>query len=299
MTMASAARRVDLVRYDGDVGAWAVATGTPSPVLAEVVSGPYQGYIESRASFERRREVPTGGVVLIINLGPAFRISGPREPTGGRALGSFVVGVYDTFAFSEATGAAECMQVNLTPMGAFRVFGMPMHELANRTVALEDLLSDEAPRLASRLHDLASWAERFALLDDVLVARLLRAPTSPAWVAWTWRRLMATGGRVRIDRLAAEVGCSHRHLISVFRAHVGLPPRLMGRLLRFRRAHALVDAVHDTPLASIAVDCGYSDQAHMNRDFRQFVGCAPGVLRRQRTADHGEISGGECIVERP
>ena len=63
------------------------------------------------------------------------------------------------------------------------LFGLPMRELANRVVELEDVLGPEGARLPERLHEASGWPARFAILDQLFVDRLARArpprPTSP------------------------------------------------------------------------------------------------------------------------
>jgi AraC-like DNA-binding protein len=102
-------------------------------------------------------------------------------------------------------------------------------------------------------------------------------------------RLRASGGTVRVDSLAAEIGCSRRHLAAGFREQVGVSPKLLGRILRFQRAVALVGA--GPGWAEIAARCGYYDQAHMVRDFHQFAGASPGEFARRKLPDGGGVVG--------
>lgn len=71
-------------------------------------------------------------------------------------------------------------------------------------------------------------------------------------------------GRASIAAVAAEVGWSRRHLGATFRDQLGLPPKTLQ---------------HDDggQLAEIAHDCGFSDQAHLNRDFRALAGTTAGA----------------------
>ena len=84
--------------------------------------------------------------------------------------------------------------------------------------------------------------------------------------------------RRRADRgpRATSSGWSRRHFGERFREHVGLAPKPAARVLRFRRALALLERDDGARLGEIALDCGYYDQAHLNRDFRAFAGSAPG-----------------------
>ena len=102
-------------------------------------------------------------------------------------------------------GAAGGVQIDFTPLGARRCLGLPMDELTNRVVALEDVLGPEAPELVERLQEAPGWRERFALLDAALLRRVAAGPAPAPEVAWTFRRLAAADGRLR-DRPAGERG---------------------------------------------------------------------------------------------
>src|SRR5262249_37471332 len=82
-------------------------------------------------------------------------------------------------------------------------------------------------------------------------------------------------GVVDITVLAQKAGWSHKHLIAQFRDQVGAPPRRLGRILRFQRAIKCLGFVNRTRWAALANDCGYFDQSHMIREFREFAGCTP------------------------
>jgi AraC-like DNA-binding protein len=76
-------------------------------------------------------------------------------------------------------------------------------------------------------------------------------------VAWAWRRLTETGGRLPIGSLTAELGCSRRHLTARFREQIGPPPKVAARILRFRRAVTLLGRDDGRRLAEIALGCDY------------------------------------------
>ncbi len=62
-----------------------------------------------------------------------------------------------------------------------------------------------------------------------------------------------------------------------FREELGVPPKALARILRFERAVGRLRAGDD--LAALALDAGYYDQAHFNRDFRAFAGATPTAYR--------------------
>lgn len=246
----------------------------PHPLLAGVVRR-YCGYDHDCAAATRRREVAQDEVTIILSLGPLLRIGGPDHPADRYA--SFVAALTDTFAITEHDGALRGIEVNLSPLGAHMLFGVPMHELSSKLVLpLEDVLGAEAGELAERLELARSWSARFAILDRFILRRVHEARRPSPDVDWAWRRLRATGGLLPVGELARELGCSRRHLIGRFREQVGPAPKTAARLVRFQRTVRLLQRHDGSRFAEIAHRCGYYDQAHMNREFRELAGAAPG-----------------------
>jgi AraC-like DNA-binding protein len=249
----------------------------------------YIGYFEVTPRPLRRREVPGADVTLIVSLGPPIGVFDAAKR--GDRFTSFVTGLWDGPAITEHAGYQHGIEVNLTPLGAHRLLGLPMHHLANAVIGLDDLLGAEVQRLAERLYGLPGWAERFDLLDAVFAARLAEArPASPA-VAWAWGRLRATHGAVAVEALAEEIGWSRRHLGVQFREQIGLSPKLLARILRFDRVVVLLHRSEPERWAEVAYDCGYYDQSHFNRDFRQFAGATPTDFLASRLPDGAGFEG--------
>ncbi len=223
------------------------------------------GFTE-RGAPVRRREVPLAGAVIVLSLGPDLWVDGGWT-------GSFAAGLYDRPVVTGHGGEQAGLQLELSPLVARGLLAVPMLELFNRSVALEDVLPG-ARELTERVAEAPDWAARRDLVDR-FVARREPPPLAPE-VRCAYARLVASHGAVRVEALAGETGWSRRHLTACFRREVGMAPKAFGRLLRFQRAVALLRA--GEPLADVAYACGYADQPHMNRDFRAFLGAPPGAL---------------------
>lgn len=196
----------------------------------------------------------------------------------------FVAGLHDSYALIETSGVQQGLEVRFTPIGAHLVFGLPMHTLANRTVALDDIIGPLARQVTEQLHEAPDWESRFAILDSVITTQLAQAelPKASAAVTWAWNQLRETNGHLAIGTLADELGCSRKHLIAQFHEQIGLSPKLVARILRFNHAVRLLDRDNEMSWVQIAHDCGYYDQAHLIRDFHQFAGSTPGEFLRRR-----------------
>jgi AraC-like DNA-binding protein len=279
------AMRPRLLLHESPLGCFEVAFGAPHPRLAPDVLG-YEGYRERGARPGRRRHVPSGSVVLLVNFGPAIRCVDPVDPSrSGERRDAWVGGLRDRWLWSEVDGKSHCLEVHLTPIGAQRLLGLPMHLLANRAVDLEDVLGAAARRLRDRLAEANGWAPRFALADAFVAPRFDRSRPAPAGVRFAWRRLVESQGGAPIASLARELAWSHRRLIASFREHVGLGPKRIGRVLHFRRAHRALEGSGAPGAAAVALACGYYDQAHLIHDFRELAGLTPRELVARRLGE--------------
>ncbi|MFF5210682.1 helix-turn-helix domain-containing protein [Streptosporangium sp. NPDC000396] len=248
--------------------------GDPSVPLRPYVTH-LSAYTERYREPLPRRQPPFAGIVMIFGFGEPLTLDGPGSDAPQR-LASFAGGLHDTYVDTSTTGIAEGVQVDLTPIGARRLLGMPMSELANRVVSLDAVLGSWASTAVERLAEAPDRRARLTLLDELLTRRIHSAPAPDRRVCHAWSRLVATRGTIGIASLAEELGWSHRHLVSRFHDQIGLAPKAVARVLRFE--HALGRLRTGTPLADAALTCGYYDQAHMNRDFKAMAGTTPREL---------------------
>lgn len=254
-----------------------MASSPPSAALSGAVKG-YCGYVEHTNAPLRRREAATGTITVIFSFGPRMRVDGVLHD-------SFVAGLSDVPVTTEHGGVQNGLELKLTPLGARRLFGVPMHELVNRVVALDDLLGTGT--LLEELAEARGWEARFARVDAELTQRLGAAPAPHLAVRAAYARLVATRGMIAVGVLAGELGWSRRHLAARFREDIGVSPKALARLLRFERAMELLGGHRPRDLADVAYECGYYDQAHFNRDFKAFAGATPVELLSRRLPDGG------------
>lgn len=83
---------------------------------------------------------------------------------------------------------------------------------------------------------------------------------------------------VDLDTLAQQAGISRFHLLRSFKRKYGLPPHAYQVGLRVAKAQRLLR--HGVPLAQVANECGFTDQSHFTRHFKQALGVTPGRFAR-------------------
>ncbi|WP_345189294.1 helix-turn-helix domain-containing protein [Streptomyces lavendulae] len=206
---------------------------------------------------------------------------------------SMLAGLHTSTVQGAYTGPAEAVEVEFTPLGAYMCLGLPLHHLANSHLHPDEVLrTGWSARLTEQLAALPDWEGRWAVIDNAVARRLVDAPSPSPVVAEAWSRLRASHGRLSAKDLTAVTGRGSRRLQALFREQIGLPPQSVSRILRFQRALTLPsDACRS--LADRAALCGYYDQAHMNRDFRDLAGLTPAQLcvLAERAASRTPVKG--------
>ncbi|HYZ07929.1 MAG TPA: helix-turn-helix domain-containing protein [Pseudonocardiaceae bacterium] len=245
------------------------------PGLRALVTG-YTGYRIEGAAPGVHRGLPSRHLTFIITVNGTVDLATMPDPRQAPAsFGAMVGGLHSAPALIRHDGNQHGIQAALTPLGARTLLGMPASELATAVVDLATLLGTAAGELADRVRSAYTWTGRFLALDAVL-ARVARDRGEPdPEVGWAWERLHASHGAIGIGALAEEVGWSRRHLGERFRREYGLTPKVAARVMRFEVARELLRPPDRPPLAEVAARCGYYDQAHFTREWRDLAGCSP------------------------
>jgi AraC-like DNA-binding protein len=208
------------------------------------------------AEWHGQRIVPDGCVDLIW-WGERLEIAGPD--TGSRVAwlrpGSRLVGV------------------RLRPGVAGAVLGLAASELRDVSPDATEVLGRDGA--AALLDALEAGKDPHALLRRAVELRGVREPDP--LVAAAVRALGRP--RARVGSVAVELGVSTRQLQRRINDAVGYGPKVLARVLRFRRLQVLPPA----PLVELALDAGYSDQAHMTAEVTELAGVSPVRFLKDRT----------------
>jgi AraC-like DNA-binding protein len=234
--------------------------------------------VEGGESARQERILPSGTVELVINLrDDRIRIDGAVHSGRRRTLsGVAVSGPYSEAFLINAMQHAAMMGVHFTPGGASAVLGIPCVDIADAHVDLAAIWGGALVReMRERLCAAPTHRERFRYLEGVLIERLQSPLRQHPVIPLALASFTATGMGASVRDVARQSGLSHRRFLSVFRADVGLPPKLFCRILRLQHVHALARRPGDIDWARIALDCGFCDQSHLVNEFRAISGVTP------------------------
>jgi AraC-like DNA-binding protein len=252
----------------------------PSPRLASTIACVWTLEGHAREFSEVQPILPDGRPEIIVHLGDPFeRIESTdknRQSSvlfAGQLVGPLIL---------RPTGAVGVVGVRLHPHGAAALVKQPQEALVGTTIGVDALDARLACAL-SGIRDRTSSVDVAVplvqramemLVDDSRVDRRVSAAVGYIGV---------TRGRVSVDEIARHVGLTSRHLERRFKTAVGISPKRLARITRFQRALRLLETRDGLQRgADTAAMCGYADQAHLIRDFREMAGCPPGAhLLRQ------------------
>lgn len=242
----------------------------------------------AEASHLRERMIPSGSMHLVFRLSeqPIRIFKGIEDAEGEVFRNGAVAGMRSAYYIKDVARDACTVGVGLRPGACQALFGIPANEIAQRHVALEDLCGEEARFLVERLQELDGLDRRLDLLQGFLTHRAPDVPAIHPAIAHALNRLSMTSD---VGSVVAETGYSHRHFVHLFRGNVGINPRVYTRVLRLQKTlRNGVDRASGRWI-DIALEAGYADQAHFNREFREFAGISPTQYLLKRHADSRHV----------
>lgn len=176
---------------------------------------------------------------------------------------------------------------------AAEILGLPLDELRDRHVSIEELWGYRGLEMQERLAAIREPMDVCRALEAELTARIRRPLLIHPAIAYALRADRFDMGSPRVDRIQQRTGYSPRHFIELFHSAVGLTPKHFYRVQRFsgaltRLARAMSEG--GARLADVASAAGYADQAHFSREFRELAGVAPSTYcPAAATSEHHHV----------
>ena len=220
---------------------------------------------------EVQRIVPDGRAELILNLGQPYSV--------------FAAGVWrrqpECFFFGQITGPlllrscgpTHIIGLRFHPHTAGKLLQLSMCELTDSMITL-DLIPARAARKIYELESARTPHEQAAILDRMVLDLARKAGDDDRLLDVS---VLELGRSMTVREVAHNAGLSARQFERRFQHAVGISPKLFGRMQRFQRVFRAYEAGGQSWVQA-ALLCGYHDQAHLIRDFREFSGKTPGAL---------------------
>lgn len=240
-------------------------------------------YVEGMTPYRRERILPTENIELIINLGDPHRVYENDQSDVYRLNKDYwICGIQTAPIITAAVNRSHLIGVRFKPGGVYPFLQRPLSELRDLIVDLDLIWGGQIELLREQLFNLPTRLDRFALLEQWLLKLLSVDVAGLAAVDYAVGHLLRAESPLTVKSLSEEIGWSQKHLIRQCQKLVGVTPKLLSRIGRFHRMLNTVDPHSTINWAAVAVDNGFYDQAHLNKEFAAFAGVSPTVYLQQR-----------------
>lgn len=233
--------------------------------------------------------LPLPALDLKINFGGAFQVyhADHGEPVV-TLTESWVLGLWSKSHIVDWPLETQYIGVSFKPGGTYPFLQLQLSELQNQVVSLDAIWGQFAAEIRERLYLAPTIQARFALLEELLLARLHDVPQGLKAVQYAAEEIAWYHGAISIRALSQHMGMSQKHLITQFRQMVGCTPKELARLYRFAHVLDSIDPIRPVDWTLVAHQFCYHDQSHFIRDFKEFTGHTPTDYLRLRRQMHVE-----------
>lgn len=246
----------------------------PSPAVAEVVDR----YWHVRWALSAQESIDQRIVTL-----PAITLS---IESGDVPAPLVITGAQRSAWARHIRGQGEVFAIRLRPAGLAVLGDLSASSILDSTEPLTPDLDPSIHELLSKIASASGVEGRAAAADRAIAVRLARHPIDAegrlanAILDELTARLRTRAGH----GLAEHFGVSERAIQRALQRTIGLGPKRVTRLVRLQEVARVLSLGGAPDLATLAVELGYADQAHLQHDFREVAGVTPGAYARAVSA---------------
>jgi AraC-like DNA-binding protein len=170
---------------------------------------------------------------------------------------------------------SEMFVINFKKGKAYPFVQVPLDELTDSVVDGDLILTKEIMNMREMILSLPTIPQKFQYAELHLLKQFANKLQPNPFVDDAVEKIIHSPDQITMKKLAEKVGYSQKHFIRIFRKNVGLAPKAFLKVIRFQKAIQELEFSKYINWASIALDCGYYDQAHFINDFKHFSGFTP------------------------
>jgi AraC-like DNA-binding protein len=196
----------------------------------------------------------------------------------GQANGkSFTIGFHGQTILpnqhSALSSKAKILGIQLTPWAIPILFSMPAYELTNKSLEVADIIGCCSTELKEIVFSAKTDKDRTDNISSFFTKRLSDKFDKYRRFEYIVKHIHKLKGFVEIDELINISCLSSRQFERKFKETVGFSAQTFIRIIRFE--NAIREFSPHKKITDLALECGYFDQAHFNRDFKLFTGLSP------------------------
>jgi AraC-like DNA-binding protein len=194
---------------------------------------------------------------------------------------NFVVGPFQNELQLFCKGRITFVAARFWPWGFHPLSRVPMRDLKNTVRSAEHVVGDAYESLARAAADgqdsMAKLARLERALSHTLAAIAKHEPLSRAPAI----DVLKARGVMRVSEIQRNHGMQARRLQRIFLEELGVTAKIFSRIVRFNHAKSMIERDSEIDLRKLAYECGYADQSHFTRNFREMFGITPADFKAQ------------------
>jgi len=188
----------------------------------------------------------------------------------------YLSGQSNTYYDIQPTGKIGLIAITFKPDAAKLFFKLPVSELEDNFVAIEEIAGQRAKELEYKLQVSANNKERLNLLEEFLIKQLREFYTKEhKRINYSIDLINRNKGLITVENLADYACLGTKQFKRRFTDFVGIKPKKFTRIVRFQHAIYSQQIKSVKNPTELAYKCGYYDQAHFTNEFKEFTGYTP------------------------
>lgn len=233
----------------------------------------YSGYNPDHSI---QRVVPTGNTFLIFELDGYTRHTYNNETLQPDAdyIHAWFSGQHKDYMSISAHENSSMLVVQFNAAGAYPFIHQPMDEFTEKVIQADEIFGADIITLRDLVTQGNAPHEKFAIVErwlNNIYDASKKAPDELHTLITQLQQQPVTQFNNIIDNFPH----TQKHLIDLFKKHVGITPKYYQRILRFNEIMQRIQHKEKISWTEIAYTCGYSDQSHFIKEFKHFSGFNP------------------------
>lgn len=218
---------------------------------------------------------PNNKAELFFNLGEKVEGVINNHPSVFQLKQSVISGVRDEYFTFRPGDDFFIAGLRFTLFGFYLLNRIPARHFTNAHFNTQDVWGMNMDLIREQLFESDSFDGMFGILENWIRKKITDENITEI-KKWRLVSNYFQQQEVPVSSILEEkIGYSQRYSIHLVKEMTGLPPKSVQRINRFDQVLRSVNKKMIPDWIKLVVDCGYSDQSHLIREFRQFTGMTP------------------------
>ncbi len=256
---------------------------------------PLKGFVKSIMCYEDYSGpdnyellIPDTSPQLIISLDENSRFVNTRDCSAANfqeLKNSWITGIYTSPLTYQSEQNATTLSIQFESYGLSYLLGISAAELNKQVVETELILNKSIIELREKIIDQSTFENRVRVIEEYLFKTFQAKKDITGIVKHITQH--RNFSQLTLKRMSTACGYSQKHVIANFRHVIGVTPKKLQNLLKINQSLALLSSQSPASIAQIAYDCGFFDQSHFIKNFKEVTSLTPqAYIKKQKKYPH-------------